>query len=526
MVKLQYGNVDQFISFSGNSCAILGANGCGKSSLKNKIVRSNNNICHISAQRNLGISQDSKKGYTTEALAKESELFESKGIGAFHKENFKNDHRVLKSYNNFLQNDFDSNLEDVLRDDLESHANEHKNLRKSANPEINKDFTTTAERIFNIWGKVFSDKKIQIDSGKIKIIDKNVEPYEIDNMSDGERSALYLILKCLQADKGDTIIVDEAETHLNPAILQDLWDEIEYQRSDCRFLYISHNVEFISSRKNCTKFWVKSFCFPEKWEMEEIHNDIFPEELIIKVIGSKKQKVLFVESEKGKDERLYSKIYPAFKVIPVSSCEDVIRYTKTLNDPKSQNYNKEYFGLIDRDVRCDSDIENLNNKKIFVLPVAQYENLFFRKEVLRFFMVYLNQVHNCEKVIENLECKDKGIFNLKNNPKFKKDFYGYYIKQHFNQNLKKFDLLSSFSFVDDFSIINKKWENIVNENDYNLFLQKCKCKEIKGFSVKINYLKWDEFEDQILNIFDGSEAENFRNLFLTFMPDINSSLEK
>lgn len=77
--------------------------------------------------------------------------------------------------------------------------------------------------------------------------------------------------------------------------MYELWDGIERARTDCRFVYISHDIDFITSRNNCTKFWIKSFSYPDQREIEKIDNDNVPEELILKIIGSKKEKILFVE---------------------------------------------------------------------------------------------------------------------------------------------------------------------------------------------------------------------------------------
>lgn len=95
--------------------------------------------------------------------------------------------------------------------------------------------------------------------GKIKVkskIDTNVL-YEIKNISDSEISALYLIVKFIFSLKGLIIIVDERYTHLNSALLNDLWDRIEDSRKDCRFIYISHDINFITTRTDCMNFWIK-----------------------------------------------------------------------------------------------------------------------------------------------------------------------------------------------------------------------------------------------------------------------------
>ena len=63
--------------------------------------------------------------------------------------------------------------------------------------------------------------------------------------------------------------------------------------------------------------------------------------MIVKVVGAKKQKILFVESENNKDAQLYQLVYSDFKVWPVGGCENVVNYTKAFNS-RTEKFNKEY----------------------------------------------------------------------------------------------------------------------------------------------------------------------------------------
>lgn len=520
-LELKY-NSDKILSFPTKNCAILWANWAWKSSFSRKLLALNNDkniIQPISAQRNLIFNQGSLKWVQDTELLFSSFWFSGPKIGKWNSRHiwhfFEKD-----SYNNIMQDDFNENLEILFRDDNNAHSDASRNHKKWKF----KKPITKADEIFNIWNKIFINKQIKIVEWKIRVFfyktKKDVVNYEIENLSDWERSALYLITKCIYAPNNWIILVDEWETHLNPALLHDLWDSIEESRQDCNFIYISHSIDFIISRNDCTKFWIKNFNHPEDWEIEEIQNDKLPEELIFQILWSKKEKILFVESEEDKDKLLYQKIYIDFKVIPVGSCENVINFTKALNNNITQNYNKNYFWLIDRDFRTNENLKSLEKKHIFSLPVAEFENLFFREEIIKFVFEFLWKQDDFQKNFENFK---NSIFSLKTDLKFKTDFYKDYIQQKFNQNLKKFKLEDKFVFQDNYEDVNIFWQKIENETDYNTFLLVLNSKwALKWKTNKLKLLNfwWNEYQEQLFCIFNTENVKDLRSEFLKFMPNL------
>ncbi|EJJ4544266.1 DUF4435 domain-containing protein, partial [Campylobacter coli] len=170
------------------------------------------------------------------------------------------------------------------------------------------------------------------------------------------------------------IIIDEPELHLHPSLTNRLWDILEKHRQDCLFIYITHDLNFASSRTNSDKFWIKSYN-GEKWEFEQIStNEIMPQELFLKLLGTRRN-VLFIEGKNNSlDFKIYSVLYPQYQIITCGSCEKVIQYTKAFNDQSALHGFKAY-GIIDRDYRSQNEINALMNKDINVLKVAEVENL-------------------------------------------------------------------------------------------------------------------------------------------------------
>ena len=150
-------------------------------------------------------------------------------------------------------------------------------------------------------------------------------------MSDGEKVVLYLISQVLQAPKNGFIIVDEPEIYLHKTILNKLWNILEKQRQDCIFVYLTHDLDFATSRSTAKKVWIKSFTFPDKWEIENIPENVLPESLLLELLGSRKN-ILFCEGKKGSnDEKIYNLLFPNYTITPVESCFSVINYTKAFN---------------------------------------------------------------------------------------------------------------------------------------------------------------------------------------------------
>ena len=175
------------------------------------------------------------------------------------------------------------------------------------------------------------------------------------------------------------LIVDEPELHLHRSIMNRLWCELEKKRSDCLFIYITHDTNFAALHSQAKKIWVKEYdgC---KWTLEEINSSELPEQLMLDIMGNRK-KVIFVEgTDESYDTKLYSEIYKSYYVIPCGGCSNVIARTKAMRDTP-QLHDIECFGIIDRDYRGEAEINAYREHHIYTLKVAEVENLFLVEEL-------------------------------------------------------------------------------------------------------------------------------------------------
>lgn len=189
-------------------------------------------------------------------------------------------------------------------------------------------------------------REISFKDGKVLVRKEDAPEYHGKEMSDGERIALYLIGQCLCSPEDSIIIIDEPEMHLHKSLVDKLWNKIEELSKNRLFIYITHDLEFASTRTDAYKLWVKSFNGDNSWEWEEVPEDeTLPENLIIEIVGNRKN-VIFVEGESGSlDSSVYQIVYPEYHIIPRSSCQKVIESTKAFR-ANERLHHLNAFGII------------------------------------------------------------------------------------------------------------------------------------------------------------------------------------
>jgi len=244
---------------------------------------------------------------------------------------------------------------------------------------------TKADTAIKIWNELMVERKLILDGQDHFAVKYQDTQYSAHMMSEGERNILYLIGRVLFAPSDGYIIVDEPELYLHKTIVNKLWDRLEIERSDCKFIYLTHDLDFAVTR-NAQKCWIRSFDYPNKWDIMPIEGSEIPEELLMRILGSRK-KVLFCEGTKDSlDVKFFEILFPNYTITPVGSCEEVVSYTRAFN--KYPNRLADAYGIIDRDVRPQLQIDAFKADKIFSYDVAEVENLFLVEDFLNAFVQY------------------------------------------------------------------------------------------------------------------------------------------
>lgn len=379
-------------NITGKIIIIIGSNGSGKSKLGYYFEEQNPEDVHrICAQRALDLDDN----ITPSSFDDANNLILYGEPYKFGIESFKGRYRqVNKEYKpcSTVIHDFDAILSlliSIYNDEMSTFYNNCRN-KVSSNQIISSVPESILDKVKRIWHSVFSNCTIDIVKGKIIVTNSNdseCKTYGASDMSDGERVGLYLITQCLCIDK-PIFIIDEPEIHLHRSIIDKLWSEIESEKKETQFIYITHDMEFATRHQADHKIWIKSYD-GIKWAYEFLDNSNLPEEIYLRILGNR-QDVLFIEGDNGSyDYQLYRFIYPNYYIVPCATCTEVISRTRALR--KSSEFHRlSCYGLVDRDYRVDTEIENLEKEGVGVLKVAEIENMFLVEQIL----IYIN---NCLK---------------------------------------------------------------------------------------------------------------------------------
>ena len=379
-----------------NSVVIIGANGSGKSKLGAWIEQDDMEGVHrIVAQRNLNFQENIPlKNYKQ---AKDMVFYGAIDPGSKKQKSQK--YNYGKSYTTKLLDDFDDVLAAIIA--LKNNENDEyiKACKEAEKAGANKPDTTknVIDKLIEIWDFIFPHRKLILEDAKFFAeLTKcdNTEKYSSTQMSDGERAALYLISQVLCVPKNKTLIIDEPEVHLHRSIMNRLWQTLENYRPDCLFIYITHDTQFAAMHRNSDKIWIKEFD-GKNWQLAKIDNSDIPEDLLLDILGNRKN-VLFVEGDSNSyDTKLYQELYPDYYVVPCGSCTQVILRTKAFNKSTSLHH-CEVYGVIDKDYRCEYELESLKKDNIFALKVAEVESLFVTPKLIS---VIAQRLGKDEKVV-------------------------------------------------------------------------------------------------------------------------------
>lgn len=482
------------IGYFENNIVAIGANGSGKTSLSNKFkdYLQNNGIV-ISAQRILLVPNFVSIANPTLTA---NELKEYQLMDKTNK---------LDGGSQVLQQEFGIVLKNLLADNISTGNSYRKKAIESVelgevieNPE-----TTNLDTTLKIWNSLIEHREINCEDGiNITADSGSVKSYPANHMSDGEKVMLYLIAQVLQAPKKGFVVVDEPEMYLHKTILKKLWDILEAERSDCIFIYLTHDLDFATSRITAKKIWIRSFIYPDYWEIDDIPTDEIPEALMLELLGSRKN-ILFCEGINGSiDEKVYSILFPELTITPVGTCFNVINHTKAFNNLR--NVNTKAYGLIDSDHHDAGRLATLKENKIFSFNVAEVENLFLDSD---FLAILARQILKNDTDVESI--KSEVIKEMEKQKEIQASNYvstkiNYYFANsdvskgndldQLNHNYEEF--INKISIVDWYNNRIIELNQMVENSEYESVLSSFNNKGLKTIAQK--YLNISDFKDKSL----------------------------
>lgn len=459
------------LGFFNQNIVVVGSNGSGKSSLafmlKNTIDKRDGIV--IPAQKLLIVPTfNSTPSY--DSAKQEYDKYQ------------KEYHEVKTTYNASKDSDipyeemrkYGSEYKYVLKSLLAERMNNRNNfcddIKANKSPDKT-DLDSKLDKALDIWNTLIEHRTIFCDSSNnIKLKTNEEKDYPAHQMSDGEKIILFIIGRILLAPDNALVVIDEPEMYLHKAIVNKLWDILETKRPDCLFVYLTHDLEFASSR-NANKYWIESFKYPTSWKINPIPENEIPQELLMKLLGSQK-KILFCEGKKDSlDIQIFECLFGQYTIMPVQSCKNVINYTRAYN--KLPNKNSIAYGIIDRDFRNDKQLKELNNYYIYSYSVAEVENLFLIEEFITKYAEFKKETIDLQNIKnETLKLLKKDIEQQTSN--YVSSFINYtFTETDFKKGNTKEAIYSNFDLFKEHIKI-ESWyeererliESIINSQDY------------------------------------------------------------
>lgn len=439
-----------------NNIVMIGANGSGKSTfartLKGKI---DNNITIIPAQHLLVVNKFDTIPIKENLIEKVNKYQQENKLGS--------DDNIV----NLLSKDFEDLIKALLIEKTEVSL-EYYDTDKKRESVLNK--------VIDIWKELLIHRTIINPSNySLKVETLNKKTYEFNLLSDGEKAIFYYISHVLLAKKDSYIIIDEPENHINLSICNKLWNRLEFERKDCKFIYLTHNIDFAISRNDATLIWNQEFIPPSKWKFEIIENNFnLPDKLLMELLGNRND-IIFCEGndKTSYDYKLYTILFPEYTVIPVGGHINVINYCKAYNS-KNSIFKNNAIGIIDGDCHEDAQIDSWKNDKIYTLKINEIENLLcdnlILEKVKNRFVLKDEQIEKFKKIVlirlkSNKESQSTWFVKTKINNMIKNDF----LKEDENITKLKSELEKICNQENIEQIYNDRTEEIdriIKENDY------------------------------------------------------------
>jgi ABC-type cobalamin/Fe3+-siderophores transport system ATPase subunit len=388
------------LNFFESNMVIVGTNGSGKTTLTEKLkktIQAENSGVVISAVRIMLFNNFDSINTDEISIMEFNKLNDKLKTSKIEAKYMSSNNEKASSVD--LLEEFNKLLQLLISKQIKENENYRKTDR------MNK-IETELEKIMKLWNDLIKNKELSYHDMNLYVTNKIINrEYEAYNMSDGEKSILFIAGYVLLASQNSFIIIDEPELHLHKSIVDSMFDKLEQERNDCIFIYMTHDVDFATSRNNAKKFWLKNYSNYGIFDIESIDENEIPQELYLKLLGSKKP-ILFCEGKKDSwDYIVYSKLLPNFTVTPVEGCLNVIEYTKKFNElVVGMKYKpQKAYGLIDKDFEFgDEKNKELQENNIYRLDYAEIENLFLTED-------FLNEFKKEERPPD-----DDCIINLKN----------------------------------------------------------------------------------------------------------------
>jgi len=237
-----------------------------------------------------------------------------------------------------------------------------------------------------LWSRLFPNRRLELavfpKVTRLDAASTTGSPYQLQQMSDGERTVLYMGARVLTADQ-PVILVDEPELHMHSRLSVQFWDEAEKLRPDCRFVYITHDLSFTLSRRRALILLAQSSQAATLIPVDRIPSSVAAEVLGAATLPFYAKRIFLFEGESGKGfaSEFFSAWFDGNETFALPCGNRVSVFAAVSGLRAVGLVGAEVIGLVDRDFYSD-EVLGAVTQGVTVLQLHEVESMLCDERVV------------------------------------------------------------------------------------------------------------------------------------------------
>ncbi|WP_420446794.1 AAA family ATPase [Candidatus Poriferisodalis sp.] len=209
-------------------------------------------------------------------------------------------------------------------------------------------------------------------------------PYGIEQLSDGERSALLLAAQILSAPAGTLFLIDEPERHLHRSIAGPLLSGIFAARRDCEFVVATHEISLPHDCQEAhvllLRGWEPQGNGPQTWDADLVAPDAdIDDDIKLDIWGARRHLVYVEGKPHSLDKRVYETLFPQATFVARDGWQQVVAAVSAAHASRDLHW-LQVHGLIDRDRHEDDTLDEGARQVVCMLGCYAIESIYYCAE--------------------------------------------------------------------------------------------------------------------------------------------------